>query len=173
MGNVGNARMGRATVTFKSNDLGHTLGGVSFTKQDKFEDLKVDEYGDTAIDKALTGQTVLVKTRLAEITLANFAVGMPADSYSTGINGSRVEFGAQAGKLLKSVSGLLRLHPFELASSDKSKDVVIYLAAVTELGENKYTVNEQQYIDVTFTGIIDESKAIGDRLGHIGVDSVS
>lgn len=173
MGNINNTRIGQSSVNFKGNDLGHTFGGVTFKKKDSYEPIKVDQYGDTPIDQALTGQEVSIVARLAEVTIQNWAVANPADNYGSGGAGSKLEFGGNAGKLLRSVSGLLRIHPTKNSAGDKAEDIVIYNAAVTEIGDVVYTFNSQRYLEVTFTALIDETKAEGDRLGHIGADSIS
>lgn len=173
MANIQNVRIGVCSISFNGVDLGHTLGGVSLNYEPSHTDLKVDQYGDTPVDKALTGENLQVVARLAEVTLANLKKAIPAGELETGANGSKLEIGANAGKLMSTEAYQLVLHPIKNGASDYSEDVTIYKAVAVEALNLDYSYDNQRVVEVTFQALIDEAKSVGSRLGHIGVPSIS
>jgi len=172
-GNIANVKIGVCQVVFNGVDLGHTKDGVSFSYEPDIADVTVDQYGSSPINKVLIGENLQMKLSLAEQTLANMKVALPGASHETGAEGSRLEIGRNCGYELDNEAHLLRLHPIANEASDLSEDVVIYKAVAVEAVETNYKVDEQRVLEVTFQALIDETKSEGNRLGHIGVDSIS
>jgi hypothetical protein len=174
MGNIQNIAVGVCSVEWKGSDLGHTKEGVMVRIENSFEDLTVDQYGTTPVNMVLTGTRAEVETALAEDTFQVLQRAITFSDPLSGVNGNRLQVGANAGQLYGTKAGLLRLHPIALPASDKSQDWVFYLSVPKSDGvELAYKVDEQRVIPVTFTALVDESKVEGNRLGHRGVDSVS
>lgn len=171
MANIDLIRIGVCSVTYKSADLGHTKGGVTISYEPNIVDIGVDQYGSTPVDKILAGEKAQVKVRLAEQTAANLNIAMPATEKETGGSGTKVEMGANAGKSLRDQSGELTLHPIDL--NDTTEDWVFYKAVAVDTVELDYMVEDQRIIEVTFEALVDESKSVGNRLGHYGVPSIS
>ena len=172
-GDILNVKIGVCKVTLDDTDLGHTKEGVSFSYEPDIADVGVDQYGSTPIEKILTGENLQIKLQLAEQTLANMKIAIPGGSHETGAQGSRLEIGRNAGYGLSNEAYELRLHPINNEDADLSEDVVIYKAVAVEAFEVGYKVDEQRVLEVTFQALIDEAKSVGNRLGHIGVDSIS
>jgi hypothetical protein len=173
MGKIENIRMGACGVIFDNVSLGHTKDGAEFQFERSFEDLMVDQYGETAVDKALTGQKLTVKVFLAEPSVANLHVAMPEQGHASGGNGERVGLGVDAGALLRQYAKELVLHPLKNAANDDSEDIHIYKAVSVETVPMNYKVNEQRIIEVTFQALVDETYGNGRRLGHIGPANIS
>lgn len=173
MGNIENVDYGVCGVSYNGVDLGHTSGGVVVSYEQKTEDVVVDQYGSTPVDKIFAGENVEVTLKLAEYTLANLAVGMPKAEHETGAEGSRLEFGANAGSSLGDVAYVLRLHPIKNAAGVLDDDLVFYKAVAIDKVELAFEVDKQRQVEVTMACLIDETKSEGNRLGHIGVDSIS
>lgn len=173
--NISKARMGVAKVILNGVDLGHTLGGVLFTVERSFEDMVVDKYGETPIDKVLIGNRLLVQLTLAQPDIESWNAAIPEGVLEQGSVPleDRLGLGRDAGFQLRSDALLLRLHPVRLADADQSEDVVIYKAVSIEAVEAGYRVDEQRGLEVTWEALVDESYQDGRRLGHIGPDTIS
>lgn len=173
MANIANVRIGDCDVFLNEVHLGHTKGGVEFTFEREFEDLTVDKYGNMPLDMALTGQNLLIKAFLAEITNDVLNVAIPEGNYATGGVDDKLGLGRDSGYLLRTDAQPLRLHPRSRAATDYSEDVYIWLAVSVENVEMGYKIDEQRIIETTFRALVDESQPNGSRLGRIGPATIS
>lgn len=165
---------GPCSITFNGVNIGHTLDGVEFTAERHFSDVNVDKYGDTPIDKVLTGQNVMLKFKLAQPNYAQLVIAMPEDANYDGAGAlDRVALGGDAGYSLRQNSALLTLHPLKNIPTDLSADVTIYKAVSTENVTLPFKVKDQKVIEITMTALVDEEFGVGRRLGHIGYGNVS
>lgn len=173
MANIANVRIGDCDVFLNEVHLGHTKGGVEFTFEREFEDLTVDKYGSMPLDMALTGQNLMVKAFLAEITNDVLNVAIPEGDYALGSLDDKLGLGRDAGYLLRNDAKPLRLHPRSRGATDYSEDVYIWLAVSQEPVEMGYKVDEQRIVEVTFRALVDETQPDGSRLGRIGAATIS
>lgn len=173
MANIANVRIGDCDVFLNEIHLGHTKGGVEFTFEREFEDLTVDKYGNMPIDMALTGQNLMVKAFLAEITNDILNVAIPEGKYALGSIDDNLGVGRDAGYLLRQDAKPLRLHPRNRAANDFSEDVYIWQAVSVENVEMGYKIDEQRIIETTFRALVDETQPDGQRLGRIGAAAIS
>lgn len=163
MADITKVRMGVCTVTHNGVDLGHTIGGVEVTYEPEYKRVQVDRFSGPA-EMILIGEKLMAKVPLAEYTIANLGIAMPKATTGTG----KVTIGAQTGKKASTSARLLVLHPISNATADKSEDIGIYKAVVTEtvvLGHNN---ENEKIIEVTFEGLVDEGRTDGNLLGVIG-----
>lgn len=72
-----NVKLGVCNVIFNGVNLGLTKGGVEVEVTTNTHEVKVDQYGDTAINELITGRMVKAKVPLAETTLENLVATMP------------------------------------------------------------------------------------------------
>lgn len=169
MADVTNVKLGVCDVYFATVALGHTKGGVEVTYAPEYYDKTVDKYGNTIYDKVLIGEKLTAKVPLAEFTIANLAVAIPAGDSAA----SKVTIGKNAGlHMSANDAGLLRLHPIANGAADLSEDVVFYKALNTSELVLAHTFDGEKLVEVTFEALLDESKADGSYLGLIG-DSTS
>lgn len=173
MASINNVRIGHATLTFGGVSLGHTMDGVEIEFAREFEDLSVDQYGNTPIDMALTGQDVTIKVKLAEPNVSSLNVAIPEGGHASGGSGERLGIGTDAGYLLRTDSKQLVIHPAKNAASDDSEDITIYKAVSSEAVPTNFKIDEQRVFEVTFRALLDETYASGRRLGHVGPANVS
>lgn len=173
MANIANVRIGDCDVFLNEIHLGHTKGGVEFTFEREFEDLTVDKYGNMPVDMALTGQNLLIKAFLAEVTNDNYNVAIPEGAYALGSEDDKLGLGRDAGYLLRQDAKPLRLHPRNRAANDLSEDIYIWLAASVENVEMGFKIDEQRVLETTFRAFVDESQPDGSRLGRIGAEAIS
>lgn len=164
MADTTNVKLGVCSVSFGGTDLGHTKGGVEVTYSPEFYDMTVDKYGNTPYDAALIGEMLSAKVPLAEFTVANLGVAMPAATETA----SKVTVGKNAGFRLETVAAELVLHPIANEASDLSEDVVFYKAVVKSEVLLPYKTEEERIIEVTFNALLDESKSDGNYLGLFG-----
>lgn len=165
MANTNNVKMGVCDVTFNGVDLGHTLGGVEVTYEPEYADIKVDKYGNTLADKVLIGEKFMAKVPLAEFTIANLKNAIATATFAGAAN-SRITVGKSSGQRLSAVAYQLVLHP--RAEGTRAYDVVIHKAVVASEVLLSHKIDEQKVIEVTFEGLIDETKSDGNYLGLIG-----
>lgn len=173
MANIGNVRIGDCDVFLNEVHLGHTKGGVEFSFEREFEDLTVDKYGSMPIDMALTGNNLMIKAFLAEITNDVLNVAIPEGQYALGSEDDKLGLGTDAGYLLRQDAKPLRLHPRSNEATDFSEDVYIWLAASVENVEMGYKIDEQRIIETSFRAFVDESQPDGSRLGRVGAEAIS
>lgn len=162
-----NIKIGACSVTFNSVDLGHTKGGVEVTYAPEFADITADQYGNTPIDKALTGEVMTVKVPLTESQVANLNVAAPLSTLA-GATDARATVGKDAGARLGAQAAQLVLHPLVNGASDYSDDIVLHKAVSHGEVVLPFMVDEQRVIEVEFIALIDTTKSNGNYLGHMG-----
>lgn len=173
MANIQNLRIGPCSLNWKTQDLGHTLGGIKLTFERKFTELKVDKYGDSPVDAALTATTLKVSFKVAEPVVSLIQRILPEGAFNSGGQGSQVGFAAGEGATMRQYAGLLVLHPLAKAATDTSEDVNIYLAYPSGNNELNYDVNNQKAYTLEMSALVDEEYTAGRRLGHIGNATIS
>jgi hypothetical protein len=165
MADVTNVKVGACSVTYNGTDLGHTKGGVELSYEPVYHDVTVDKYGETIVDKVLTGEKITCKVPLAEFTIANLKVAMPQGTYAGAAN-ARITLGHSAGTRASSSAAQLVLHPLNMGT--RANDIVLHKAYVSNTVDLKMMVDEEKVIEVEFEAILDESKSDGNYLGLIG-----
>ncbi|MFA5937672.1 MAG: hypothetical protein WC822_07400 [Candidatus Paceibacterota bacterium] len=166
---ISKVRIGACQITYKGVNVGHTLDGVELTFEREFEDLTVDKYGSSPVDKALTGNKLMAKFKLAQPDFASLNIANPEGEGADGTTGDRIGLGTEAGYLLRQDAGELILRPLKnVATAVDTEDVVLYKAVSVENIELSYKVDEQRVIEVTFEALVDETYGVGRRLGHVG-----
>lgn len=170
---IANVRIGLVNVIFNGVDLGHTLDGVDVEVERNYQDVTVDKYGDTPVDKAVIGNKATVKCKFAEPVVELLQRLLPDGENRTGTYSSRSAFGTDAGTLMRQYAFNLQLHPTKNSSGDLSEDVLFYKAVNTENIKLNFKVKDQEVVEATFECFIDESYGNGRRLGHIGAATIS
>lgn len=169
MANAVNIQLGPCTVTFKGRDMGHTIGGATYTYTPDFHETKVDKFGSSVVERFLVGEKVMVECNLAEWTLANL---QDAIAHSTLQGDDSVSVGSNAGKRQSELAGHLVLHPIAAGATVRDYDVAIYKANVTSELKIELKTDGEKVLPVTFEGLIDENRADGNMLSFIG-DSIA
>lgn len=165
MANIENVELGVCSITYNGVDLGHTKGGVEFNYEPVYTDVSVDKYGETVVEKYLTGEKVTIKAPLAEFTLANLKVAMPAGD-KAGSGDARLTFGKNSGYAMSSNAYQLVLHP--VSEGTRRHDIVLHKAVVTSAIVINHKVDEPKIVEVTFEALLDETKSNGNYIGFIG-----
>lgn len=165
--NTQNFKIGACDVYFKGVKLGHTKGGVTLTYSPEMADIVADQFGTTPLDKRVMGEVWTATLRLTEETIANWKVALPAGSVAGAGNG-RLTLGSNAGKSLRSEAGQLVLHPLANSPTDASNDVVFHKAIAFDEVEVESTNEDQKVLEIKMVALVDDTKADGSWLGHIG-----
>lgn len=161
--------LGVCDVVFDSVNLGHTKGGVELSYEPVWHDVTVDHYGESKVDKRLMGEHVVAKVPLAEYTVANLKVGIPAGTVVTdGVTPTKVrlDVGSTAGLRASAEAAELALTPVDAAGVEHT--VTIHKAIAGNQLDLAHQNDEERVIAVEFEGLIDESNADGARLFSIG-----
>ena len=165
MASINNVRLGACSVRFNNVDLGHTKGGVTFSYAPEWTEVNVDQYGNTPAEKYLTGEVITIKVPLAESTIANMKVAMPAGTFA-GVANARMTLGRDAGLKLSSVAAQLVIHP--LNEGTRVNDIVLHKAAVHSTVELNHVIDGEKVFELEFVALVDETKTSGNYLGLIG-----
>ena len=157
--------LGVCTGTFDGVTLGHTKGGVECVYEPVWHDVKVDQYGDTVVKKRLMGEKFTAKVPLAEYTVANLGIGIPAGTV-VGTTIKRLDVGSSAGKSSDDLAATLVLTPVDATGDEHT--ITVPKAMVGSQVTLSHVNDGERIIECTFEAIIDESKADGARLFSIG-----
>lgn len=138
-------------------DLGATLDNVVIAAKYTKADMKADQFGDTILNRSVSGIEVSVTTALAEIrNKDNWKIAIPNITLmKTG--GSAVEFQTKIGERDTTLTGLLRLHPLSEDNDSLSYDYVFYEAVASAESEITYSPTEQAKLSVVWTVLPDDS----------------
>src|SRR5271165_7098147 len=134
-------------VTYNGVDLGATKGNVKVAIEEKLSKLTADQLGDTMIDQRSSGFNAKVETTLDEINLkSNWLVVFPMHKlYTDPITGKQsFFFDSQVGASQRSFAAPLILHPLSRPDTDKSGDILIYLATAEAKSGVTFSPSEQQ-----------------------------
>lgn len=165
MADITQVQVGVCSVLYNGIDLGHTKGGVEVSYEPTHKDVSVDKYGETVVEKYLTGEKFTAKVPLAEFTIANLRNAMPQATFAGAAN-SRITLGASAGQAAKVDSYQLVLHPINQGT--RRHDIVMHKAYVASQITLNHKVDEEKVIEVVFEALLDETKSDGNYLGLIG-----
>lgn len=165
MADVTKVKVGVCSVVFNGVDLGHTLGGVEVSYEPSHHDVIVDKYGETVVEKVLTGEKLMAKVPLAEKTIANLKASMPQGQYAGAAN-ARIQLGASAGQSARADAAQLVLHP--IGEGTRAFDIVFHKAYVASQITLVHKIDETTVIECEFEALLDESKSDNNYLGFIG-----
>jgi len=176
MANINNLYVAAGSlVTLGGVDLGHTVDGAEISIEREFTETKTDLYGNTPVDMVLAGQKATVKLKLAEITPGIFSYVVPESDWDVGTsNREQIHFGSKAGYSLRNDALQLVITP-QAKNTDNSKTITFFKAVSTDNATVAYKIDEQSVFEVTFTALIDESRAATDGrlLGRLGPADIS
>lgn len=173
MGTATNVKIGVCSVTIDGTDIGHTAGGVEVVYSPEYADLKVDQYGNTPIDKVLIGEKFIAKIPLAESTLANLKRALPPGTATPSDSApTKITLGKNGGLLATTFAKRVVLHPIANGASSRADDVIIHKGVITNEITLGFKVDEQRVIAVEVTALIDETKTDGNWLGALGDSTV-
>lgn len=159
--------LGPCTMNFNSNDIGH-VSGVEVTITDKTNEHKIDAYGDNPVAAFEGGVSIEVKCLMEETdwTVLASASHQLTKLVGTTTTGTKLAGGAVAGAQI--TGALLTITPQETAKST-THILAIYKAFIAT-SSKKIAISPEkpaQY-EVVFRGLIDETRAAGDRLFSFG-----
>ena len=163
MSNILEVNLGVCDVYVGGRHVGHTIGGVEVHYAPEFHETKVDKFAGVA-ERFLVGEDLFAVVPMAESTLTNIKEAIThANTLSGGVG-----IGSNAGKRSSTAAETVRLHPIANAANDKSDDVTIYKAHVTNEITLSYKNDGENIIEAEFHGMVDESRVDGNLLGLIG-----
>lgn len=161
-------------VTFGGVDLGHTVDGAEVEIERELTEIKTDLYGNTPVDYVVTGQKATIKLKLAEIHPNTMAYVVPEADWDIGSTDEQVHFGTKAGYSLRQDALELVITP-QGGNADGNLTITLFKAVSTDNMTLAYKIDEQAVFEVTFTALVDETRASTDGrlLGRMGPANIS
>ncbi|MCW5829046.1 MAG: hypothetical protein KIT79_06995 [Deltaproteobacteria bacterium] len=145
------------TATYKSVNLGPTVGGASLRIERELVEILTDERGLTPVDYLTHGlKKVDVTLSLARWSLMNFQAAFPEFTLTGSGDDRKLDIRADTGTSLESKAGQLVLHPVSLLDGDRTFDLTFWKAAVISPPELAYR-GEQAPVELTFRALPDSS----------------
>jgi hypothetical protein len=134
MPNIDDTKLGPTQVVYDGTDIGWTLGGVTVRVADSYADLKVDQHGNTILDKINSGTEVSLEIPFAELSLDNLGrITGVTPEVSTGSipTEKRVTIGSRTGCSLIENAKKLILKPMDcgVPTTDTNEWITMPLAA--------------------------------------------
>lgn len=162
MANIANLYVAAGSrITLGGVDLGHTVDGAEIEIERSFVEVKTDIYGDTPVDYVLQGQKASVKLKLAEITPGVLTYVVPEADYDVGVSDDHIHFGTKSGYSLRDDALELVITP-QGKNADGQRTITLFKAVSTDNATFAYKIDEQSVFEVTFTALVDESRAATD-----------
>ena len=176
MANINNLYVAAGSlITFGGVDLGHTVDGAEIEFERELTEVITDLYGNTPVDMVLTGQKATVKLKLAEITPGTLSYVIPEADWDVGTGSKEtLHFGSKAGYSLRNDALELVITP-QGKNSDNSRTITLFKAISSDNVSVAYKIDEQSVFEVTFSALVDESRAATDGrlLGRVGPAAIS
>lgn len=159
---------GPCYLTFGGYFPGDTEEGITVNYNTDWEGQSTEESGE--YDDVKTGESIAVEMQLTFSTFRNLIEFTKAKEVVDAADATKkyVAWGGNLGESNRANAKKLVLHPRHLAESDKSKDLVIFLAAPQPQLRYAYSRAGKQVIVVTVKGYKDFTRAQGEQLFLIG-----
>lgn len=154
-------KLGTCRVHFGDLDMGYTQGGVTVTITMDQVEILVDDFGSVPVDSIDVGTNIEAVTPLVQATIANYeALLWPGNRTALAPAIDRITFGKKVGA--SAITHALILDPIN--DDDGIRIHKAWCASIDDLGYN----NEgTRILGAHWRGMIDESRADGDRVFHI------
>ncbi len=147
-------------VVGSGGDLGKTEA-LDMSMEVETFDVTANQSGNVVLDKFITGLSAEISTTLLQMTKENWSllIGEGIGGNYTPAGGTELTgYGTDSiNKSFFDIAGELVLHPLRLAENDRSRDVTLHQCVVQPASIN-FDSTEKQGLEVTFTGLLDESK---------------
>jgi hypothetical protein len=158
--------LGPCQVSWGSDDLGPTLGGVVFKEEVHSVDIKEDGHGDTPVDAVFTGRIVTVECKFTRSSLTQ----LEAMITSSTAGGSNLKVVNTVGDQMFANAEELILKPLvnNTASATTTEWLHVhktYPVAAVEFG---YDNSGQRIINVTFRAFPDDTSGQVGEIWRMG-----
>lgn len=155
-------------------DLGGTLKNVVISFKYKKAEIHADQYGETVLDRRVSGLEIMVTTELTEIKNIPtiWTAVFPHATLQTNGSDHAIDFFSAVGGGDQEIAGTLRLHPLSIAPSDnETYDYYFYKVLANEESETPYSPKDQSTLKIVWNVLIDTSTQPA-RFARFGKTSV-
>ena len=135
---------------YKGVDLGGTLGNVKVSLNFKKADMKSDQFGDTILDRRVSGVEYKIETTLSQVNNTDTWKAAFPNLLRVGTGPYSMVGISKVGESDLALSGILELHPLALSDADKSGDFTFWKATAESVSEVTFGPTEQQGLKVVF-----------------------
>jgi len=157
-----------------STKLGHTTDdGVEVTHAATFQDVMVDVYGDTVINKYLIGESIQATATFAQFETEAISQLIPFSTYS-GSGSPPLQVGTDMGRSGLAQAFKLTIRPYQNhdeSTPTETEDITIYKALPVDEIVIPVKFKEQAKLPVTFMGLPDFSNSVGNLLWGVGANA--
>ena len=137
-------------VTLGGIDLGGSNGNVKVSIAHKKADIKSDQYGDTVLDRRVSGVEYKIETTLTQINDVNTWKAAFPNLTKVGSGPYAIYGVSKIGESDLALAQTLVLHPLSLADADKSADYTFFKVTAESVSEVTFGPSEQQGLKVVF-----------------------
>lgn len=174
---VGNLELTPSQVLWKgptdvsNTDLGATLGNVKISTKYLKADMKADQFGETILNRRVSGFVMTVTTELAEVLNKNLLpILFPHGQINT--TGTKAfDFKTNIGDDDVSHAGTLTLHPLSHASGDPSFDFTCYKVCASAESEFDFGPKAQTKAKIVWNVLPDMTTSPA-RFARVGDTSI-
>ncbi len=171
---VTNMEFGACQVSYGGTDLGATSGGVTATYTQTFVDFIPDQLS-MKTNKFLQTEIFEIVVPLAEYTIDNLNLAIPAGTQTTDGASDKLEFGG--GTIASADFKQLILTPVSSGSgtldTDANMKITLYKAISTSAIATSLNKDGVRTIEITFDCIRDATQTTGRQLGLYGDSTVT
>lgn len=140
-----------------ATDLGGTLGNVTVTSKYMKAELKADQFGETVLDRRVSGFQMMVTTELAEVQNKDLLKVLYPHGSLVGSGEKAFDWITNVGDGDLSNAGELTLHPLSRASSDVNFDWTFFKACASAESEYVFGPTEQVKAKIVWNVLPDTS----------------
>jgi hypothetical protein len=153
--NPANMELSPCKVSFGGTELGGTVSNVKVAINFEKAEMKVDQLGNTVVDRRVSGLNIKIETVLSEISDKDkWKVAFP-NAKKVGTGPYSVYFESRVGESDIALALPLVLHPLSKADADKSSDMTFFKATAESVSEVVYSPTEQQGLKVVWNVYLD------------------
>lgn len=139
-----------ARLKWAGVDLGGTEGTIKLTGSFKKSDIKADQYGDTVLNRKVSGLEIKIETILTQVkSKAEWKVVFPNARLITAGNGA-VYFESAIGQQDSDLAQPLLIHPLTIDDGNLDFDHLIYKAVPESISEIVFGPTKQQGLKIVW-----------------------
>jgi hypothetical protein len=160
---VGNLELTPMQVKWKGptdvsyTDLGGTLGNVMVTTKYLKADMKADQFGETVLNRKVSGFTMTVTTEFAEVKNKNLLAILFPHGTLVGSGEKAFDWKTNVGDDDLTNAGTLLLHPLSRGPSDVNFDVTCWKACASAESEITFSPKDQAKQKIVWNVLPDTS----------------
>lgn len=174
-GDITKVEFGPCRVTFGGSDLGYFRGGVTFSYEVTWLDIKVDQHS-AIIDTKVQQEAASVIVPIVQTAIDSLYAVFPTGTRVADSTKRKMEFGGKQVTKAGNAAQLI-LTPCTDGSgtidTDSNNLITIHKAMARANYSKAYTIDDIRVIEVEFVALADDTKDAGNELFVLGDSTAS